>query len=185
MAVIVVHQRMCIGDIAQTQRIPRRHVACHAETNASASERTWGQLPLVVLKGGKKKMLMGPNPALTLFPGAIDCVIARPPPSIGDEVLVVDGTRESVLAYGIYNPESTFAVRILEFFGKSDFDGDRPYCEEHLDGLIQARLRAAAELRTDALALGEVTSAWRLCNAEGTSDCFVIRSHPRSDPPSI
>ncbi len=153
---------MRIGGIAQTQRKPRRFLTCHA-----AAAQTWGQLPLVVLKGGKKKMLLGPNPALTLFPGAIDCVIARPPPSIGDPVLVVDGGRESVLAYGIYNPESTFAVRILEFFGKNDFDGDRAYSVEYLDGLIRARLRVAAELRTDALALGEVTSAWRLCNAEG------------------
>lgn len=173
MVIVSIHQSMRIGGIAQTQRKPRRFLLCHA-----MAAQTWGQLPLVVLKGGKKKMLMGPNPALTLFPGAIDCVIARPPPSIGDPVLVVDGGRESVLAYGIYNPESTFAVRILEFFGKNGFDGDRAYSEEYLDGLIRARLRVAAELRRDALALGEMTSAWRLCNAEGTNDwnylCVVV-----------
>jgi YD repeat-containing protein len=159
---------MRIADLRQTQGRGRhaRKTTCHAMA-AQSNAQTWGQLPLVVLKGGKKKMLLGPNPALTLFPGAIDCVIARPPPSIGDPVLVVDGGRESVLAYGIYNPESTFAVRILEFFGKSDFDGDRAYSGEYLEGLIGARLRVAAELRTRALALGGVTSAWRLCNAEG------------------
>lgn len=128
---------------------------------------TFGQLPLVVLKGGKKKMMVGDTPAVTLFPGAIDCVIARPPPSTGDPVLVVDGTRESVLAYGVYNPESTFAVRILEFYGKNDFDGDTPYPEEYLDDLIRSRVHAAADLRTATMGLNKVTSAWRLCNAEG------------------
>ena len=134
-------------------------------------------------------MLIGDTPAVTLFPGAIDCVIGRPPPSAGDPCLVVDGTRESVLAYGVYNPDSTFAVRwvlitydfsrcalsrcvrcssfarILGFFGKNrNFDGDSTI---DLDEIIQQRLVAAASLRTGALALREVTSAFRLCNAEG------------------
>jgi len=123
-------------------------------------------LPLVVLKGGKKKMLQGDTPAVTLFPGAIDCVIGRPPPGRGDLVLVVDGTRESVLAYGVYNPDSTLAVRVLGFFGKNAVDLDAPPPID-LDALVQERLLAAASLRTEALALREVTSAFRLCNAEG------------------
>ena len=134
--------------------------------SASAPTTTSTGLPLVVLKGGKKKMLVGDTPAVTLFPGAIDCVIGRPPPGAGDLVLVVDGTRESVLAYGVYNPDSTFAVRVLGFFGKNAVDLDAPPPID-LDALVQERLVAAASLRTEALALREVTSAFRLCNAEG------------------
>lgn len=138
--------------------------------SASAPTTTSTGLPLVVLKGGKKKMLVGDTPAVTLFPGAIDCVISshlgRPPPGAGDLVLVVDGTRESVLAYGVYNPDSTFAVRVLGFFGKNAVDLDAPPPID-LDALVQERLVAAASLRTEALALREVTSAFRLCNAEG------------------
>ena len=134
--------------------------------SASAPTTTSTGLPLVVLKGGKKKMLVGDTPAVTLFPGTIDCVIGRPPPGAGDLVLVVDGTRESVLAYGVYNPDSTFAVRVLGFFGKNAVDLDAPPPID-LDALVQERLVAAASLRTEALALREVTSAFRLCNAEG------------------
>ena len=140
---------------------PKARSRAFACTNAAS---TLGSLPVVVLKGGKKKMLLGDTPAVTLFPGSIDCVIGRPPPSRGDPVVVVDGSRESFLAFGVYNPESTFAVRILEFFGKDSFDGEK---EVDLDHLIRTRLAAAATLRTDALALGRVTDAFRLCNAEG------------------
>jgi hypothetical protein len=45
-----------------------------------------------------------------VYGGAVDCVIGRPPPSSGDNVLVVDHLRQPI-AWGVFNPHSMFRVR--------------------------------------------------------------------------
>ena len=48
-----------------------------------------------------------------VYSGAVDRVVGRPPPVAGDLVLVTDGA-EQPIAWGVYNPLSMFAVRILQ-----------------------------------------------------------------------
>lgn len=48
-----------------------------------------------------------------VYSGAVDRVVGRPPPVAGDLVLVSDGADQPI-AWGVYNPLSMFAVRIMQ-----------------------------------------------------------------------
>jgi hypothetical protein len=65
----------------------------------------------VVLKKGKTQLFRSGNPMV--YSGAVDRVVGRPPPVAGDLVLVTDGA-EQPIAWGVYNPLSMFAVRIMQ-----------------------------------------------------------------------
>lgn len=65
----------------------------------------------MVLKKGKTQLFRSGNPMV--YSGAVDRVVGRPPPSAGDLVLVTDGA-EQPIAWGVYNPLSMFAVRIMQ-----------------------------------------------------------------------
>lgn len=69
------------------------------------------EVPKVVLKRGKTQLFRGGNPMV--YSGAIDRVVGRPPPVAGDLVMVTDGA-EQPIAWGVYNPLSMFAVRIMQ-----------------------------------------------------------------------
>ncbi len=105
-------------------------------------------LPAVFLKT--------PTPHQTIFQKRIDHVdpAARP----GDWVAVYYGDRE-LLGYGLFNPRSEIAVRMLRF-------GDALPDEAFWDEL----LAQAVALRQDTLNLDEVTNAYRVIHAE--SDGF-------------
>jgi PUA-like domain len=45
-----------------------------------------------------------------VYGGAVDRVVGRPAPAAGDAVLLADGA-DSVIGWGIYNPNSMFRVR--------------------------------------------------------------------------
>jgi hypothetical protein len=45
-----------------------------------------------------------------VYGGAVECVIARPPPSAGDVVVVADH-RMAPIGWGVFNPVSMFRVR--------------------------------------------------------------------------
>lgn len=68
-------------------------------------------LARVVLKKGKAQLFRDGHPML--YGGAVDRVVGRPPPELGDTVLVTDGA-EQPIGWGVYNPVSMFRVRIMQ-----------------------------------------------------------------------
>lgn len=89
------------------------------------------------------------------------CDGARP----GDLVAVY-GPNETILGYGLYNPRSELAVRML--FPGSDLPGETCW---------RQKLETAVSLRRDLLRLHETTDAYRLIHAEadGLSGLVVDR----------
>jgi len=82
------------------------------------------------------------------------------------DLVAVYGPNGRVLGYGLYNPRSEIAVRMV-FYGESLPD----------DAAWQAKLNEAVMLRRDMLRLDEVTDAYRLIHAEadGLSGLVVDR----------
>ncbi len=152
----------------------RQSLICRAATPSESCLSD--TLPKVVLKGGKNKLFQGANRAMIVYTGAIDCVIGRPPPEAGDAVLLCNGKRE-IMGLGVINPESLYAVRIVEAFergvlpeylSKENIDA-----EEILHRIIRTRIDDAITLR-QALSLPCLhddgtgkTTAYRLINSEG------------------
>lgn len=62
----------------------------------------------MVLKRGKSRLFRDGQPIV--YSGAVDRVVGRPAPRAGDCVLVGDGA-ESVIGWGVFNPDSMFRVR--------------------------------------------------------------------------
>ncbi len=77
---------------------------------------------------------------------------ARP----GDLVAVYAEERRELIGYGLFNPRSEMAVRMVRF---------GPELPD--DGFWQARLETALALRRDSLRLDETTDAYRIVHAEG------------------
>ena len=71
------------------------------------------------------------------------------------DLVAVYGPNDRVLGYGLYNPRSEIAVRMV-FYGEELPD----------DAAWQARLDEAVTLRRDMLRLNDVTDAYRLIHAE-------------------
>jgi len=102
------------------------------------------------------------NPPTLLYRKRIDrAEKARP----GDLVAVY-GPGEQLVGYGLYNPQSEIAVRML--FAGADLPDDRRWHE---------RLAEAVRLRRDLLRLDETTDAYRVVHAEadGLSGLVVDR----------
>ncbi|EFJ46677.1 hypothetical protein VOLCADRAFT_81786 [Volvox carteri f. nagariensis] len=118
-------------------------------------------VPLVVLKKDKARLFVSGNPMV--YGGAVDCVIARPPPGIGEPVMVTDASRRPV-GWGVYNPHSMFRVRLFQM--QSEVEAD-PRVALNVPALVQLRVRQAVELRR-ALGLPSAdTNVYRLINSEG------------------
>ncbi|MGA2030654.1 MAG: class I SAM-dependent rRNA methyltransferase [Thermoguttaceae bacterium] len=82
------------------------------------------------------------------------------------ELVAVYGPAQELLGYGLYNPRSEIAIRML--FTGADLPDDLRW---------QQRLEQAARLRQDLLRLDDVTDAYRLVHAEadGLSGLVVDR----------
>jgi 23S rRNA G2069 N7-methylase RlmK/C1962 C5-methylase RlmI len=148
----------------------------------TVEETETGMLPLpkVILKGGKNKLFQGNRRSVVVYPGAIDCVIGRPPPSPGSLVLLCDGKR-TPLGIGVYNPDSLFQVRILEaLHSQNDHFIDPVFLQydnedDILNQLIVNRIKQAVELRVllgfgfaeSHAKDGHETTGFRLVNSEG------------------
>lgn len=115
----------------------------------------------VVLKKGKTQLFRSGNPMV--YSGAVDRVVGRPPPVAGDLVLVTDGA-EQPIAWGVYNPLSMFAVRIMQ-----TEDEARREHEFVLDmeALLLSRIEAAVKLRKLLGLPSNHTNVFRLVNSEG------------------
>jgi len=118
----------------------------------------------VVLKGGKARLFTGENANPLVYNGAIDRVVGRPAPNVGDVVILTDGTGEKALGWGVFNPNSTYRVRILVGADEEAFHNP------NLESLIDQRIAQAVQLRR-LLGLPHTTSSattvYRLVNSEG------------------
>lgn len=125
-------------------------------------------LPKVVLKGGKSKLFTGDYKSPTVYGGAIDRVVGKPPPVGGAPVVVCNGS-EDILGWGIFNPDSMYRVRMLQTVE------DMGQCasstiEEEVESIMTGRVKAAWELRQMMGLSGSQdanANAFRLVNSEG------------------
>ncbi|KAL3676192.1 hypothetical protein R1sor_026140 [Riccia sorocarpa] len=115
----------------------------------------------VVLKKGKVQLFKNGSPMV--YSGAVDSVVGRPPPAIGDTVLVTDGAKQ-LFAWGVFNSESMFRVRIMQM--EEEILND-PSCFMDMERLIQTRISAAVELRKLLDLPSNETNVYRLVNSEG------------------
>lgn len=115
----------------------------------------------VVLKKGKTQLFRSGNPMV--YSGAVDRVVGRPPPMAGDLVLVTDGA-EQPIAWGVYNPLSMFAVRIMQ---TEDEARREPECVLNMETLLLSRIEAAVKLRKLLGLPSKDTNVFRLVNSEG------------------
>lgn len=99
-----------------------------------------------------------------IYEGAIDCVIGRPPPGPGDPVLVSSNDRE-IFAWGVFNPNSLYRVRVMQTKGEVERDGGALLLQP--EAVLRARIRAAAELRQQLCLPSSDTTVYRLVNSEG------------------
>ncbi|KAG0563483.1 hypothetical protein KC19_8G034700 [Ceratodon purpureus] len=151
---------------SRTYAFPVRAVGVHVkETKESvigdiAKDRS--KVARVVLKKGKTQLFRSGNPMV--YSGAIDRVVGRPPPVAGDLVMVTDGA-EQPIAWGVYNPLSMFAVRIMQ---TEDEARREPECVLNMETLLQSRIESAVKLRK-LLGLPSTnhTNVFRLVNSEG------------------
>ncbi|KAK4756518.1 hypothetical protein SAY87_006645 [Trapa incisa] len=125
-----------------------------------ASSRPKG-VAKVVLKKGKTQIFKDGSPMV--YTGAVDRVIGRPPPKTGDTVLVADGAEKS-FAWGLYNSESMFCVRLMQLEEEATRD---PSCVLDMERLIQKRLEESVDLRKNLGLPSSKTNAYRLVNSEG------------------
>ncbi|KXZ55619.1 hypothetical protein GPECTOR_2g1169 [Gonium pectorale] len=123
-----------------------------------------GAAPQVVLKKDKARLFAYGNPMV--YGGAVDCVIGRPPPDIGDAVVVTDSSRRP-LGWGVYNPNSMFRVRLLQLQPEMESDAGAAACRLDVPALVRRRVGQAVALRR-ALGLPSAdTNVYRLVNSEG------------------
>lgn len=115
----------------------------------------------VVLKKGKVQLFKDGSPMV--YSGAVDCVVGRPPPAIGDTVLVTDAMKQP-FAWGVYNSDSMFRVRIMQMEEETIRD---PSCVLDMERLIYTRISAAVELRKLLGLPSSDTNVFRLLNSEG------------------
>eukprot|EP00198_Chlamydomonas_reinhardtii_P008920 XP_001698257.1 RNA methyl transferase-related protein [Chlamydomonas reinhardtii] len=103
-----------------------------------------------------------------VYGGAVDCVIGRPPPGVGDVVVVCDANRRSI-GWGVFNPHSMFRVRMLALQTEEDAQPSGPLAAARLDvgALLRLRLGQAAALRRSMGLPGPETNVYRLVNSEG------------------
>jgi len=121
--------------------------------------------PVVVLGGGKSRLIKGGNPLV--FSGAVGKVQGAP--GAGDVVDVHDGAG-GLIGWGVYNPFSQYRVRILAHAGSSSAAASTAAADlghRDLGTLVAARLRAAALRRRVCGLPSETDTAYRLCNSEG------------------
>lgn len=169
---IIFHQRFSLRNKYATRNLSYRLGAVAGPVEEQ--QESLVDLARVVLKGGKARLFRGDKRSVVIYPGAIDCIIGRPPPANGDLVVVCDGKRIP-LGVGILNLESVFAVRVLSFCQNEDdlitiLDGASPH--EFVKHALKSRIQSAASLRRvlGFLQEGEptqTTTAFRLINAEG------------------
>lgn len=119
----------------------------------------------VVLKGGKARLFTGENANPLVYNGAIDRVVGRPAPNVGDVVILTDGTGEKALGWGVFNPNSTYRVRLLVGADEEAFQN------LNLEALIDQRIANAVQLRhllgLPHTTATSATTVYRLVNSEG------------------
>ena len=104
--------------------------------NNDANESLLSQFPVVILAKGKARLFQDGNPII--YGGAIAKITGDP--AIGAEVLVKD-SNENPLGRGLFNPVSTYRVRLLARSYESIYSAP-------LSEILRVRLSAAIDLRS-------------------------------------
>ncbi|GIL48280.1 hypothetical protein Vafri_4927 [Volvox africanus] len=133
----------------------------NSSTGSTAASGSTNAPPLAILKKDKARLFVSGNPMV--YGGAVDCVIARPPPGIGEPVLVADASRRPV-GWGVFNPHSMFRVRLFQLQSEVDTN---PVIALNVPALLQLRVRQAVELRRAMGLPNAETNVYRLINSEG------------------
>ena len=132
-----------------------------------------GAAPVCALAKGKANIFLDGNPIV--YGGAVADVRGDPAPA--DPVIVVDHAG-AVVAWGVYNPDSMYRVRVLEMAWevttapspaqRSASSAAAPAVRADVDAVVTRRIAEAATLRdTLGLLADPDTTTYRLVNAEG------------------
>lgn len=156
---------ICFGS---TRSIHTNGVLARQALPDANSGDVWA-LPRVVLKGGRAKLFSeGKSPIV--YNGAIDRVVGRPAPRVGEAVLVCSGDGDP-FAWGIFNPCSMYRVRIMETREEMSTPEDfkKPGASAFdIDSLLERRVHQAIVLRKSlGLPAPNITNVYRLVNSEG------------------
>eukprot|EP00798_Chlamydomonas_sp_ICE-L_P007610 gene7610-764_t len=123
-----------------------------------------------VLKAGKAR-LFAQHGSPVVYSGAIDRVNGRPPPSMGDAVVLCD-ENGCAIGWGVFNEASMFRVRIMQL--RSEYESDEGACFLKMPELIKQRVEQAVSLRSAIGLPSEQTTVYRLINSEGDRLSGVI-----------
>ena len=146
----------------------------HAESEGSAAmadaaERRSVSPPLVILKKDKARIVRSGTPMV--YGDSVDCVVGRAP-APGAVVIVADKAR-TPLAWGLYNDNSMYHVRVLQT--AQDVHREDAQLIFDVDAVLQQRIREAVSLRrTLACDVGSSTAAYRLLNSEGDGTSGLV-----------
>ena len=136
---------------------------------ADAAERRSVSPPLVILKKDKARIVRSGTPMV--YGDSVDCVVGRAP-APGAVVIVADKAR-TPLAWGLYNDNSMYRVRVLQT--AQDVHREDAQLIFDVDAVLQQRIREAVSLRrTLACDVGSSTAAYRLLNSEGDGTSGLV-----------
>lgn len=122
-------------------------------------------IPTCTLGRGKANIFLDGNPIV--YSGAIETTSMSP--ATGDPVIVVDHVG-AVVAWGVYNSDSMYKVRVLQMAWEVDVvqapNGKKGvFCD--VAAVVSSRIAAAAALRVDLGIASGGTDVYRLVNSEG------------------
>lgn len=116
-----------------------------------------------------------------VYSGALER-LQGPQPSTADAIVLAD-THGTPIGWGVYNPVSMFAVRLLQTEAEA---AARPECVLHVGAMVALRVRQAAAARSALGLPGPATNVYRLINSEGDrlsgvsadvlGSCVVVQS---------
>ena len=155
------------GDYSPVKRRSRQFTPEQTEAIAALQKVADASIvPTCTLGRGKANIFLDGNPIV--YGGAVETVTMEP--ATGDPVIVVDHVG-AVVAWGVFNADSMYRVRILQMAWEVDVTeapngkGKGVVCD--VAAVISARVAAAAQLRTDLGVATDQTDVYRLVNSEG------------------
>jgi PUA-like domain len=133
------------------------HTATSASTSmSSSSSSSKSSLPSVTIAKGKARLFWDGNPLV--FGGAVASVQGKPGPC---DIVEVKADTGKLMAWGVYNADSMFRVRILAL-ASEPLSATRDIGE-----VVEARVKTAIAARAAVGLPSDSTDAYRCVNGEG------------------
>jgi PUA-like domain len=154
----------CVRAVPMARQLSRaRCVLCaspsaapHTTRASSTSSSSTSSLPSVTIAKGKARLFWDGNPLV--FGGAVASVQGKPGAC---DVVEVKADTGKLMAWGVYNAESMFRVRILAF-------ASEPLGETRdIAAVVEARVKTAIAARAAVGLPSDSTDAYRCVNGEG------------------